>query len=70
MWYRDQANLPDPTCSDESIGVQFCSTRNSTCSGGHNPVFKHTAEDPSVFQDVRGNWHMLVNAFPGGRPFR
>jgi len=31
-----------------------------------NPTYTHTSEDPSVFQDKRGNFHMLVNALPGG----
>lgn len=66
MFYRSHANLPKPTCSGESIGVQYCSNSTSVCSGGRNPIFKHTAEDPSVFIDKRGNWHMLVNALPGG----
>jgi len=66
MWYRDAANLAQPRCSTESIGVQYCASKNATCQGGHDPVFQHTAEDPSVFVDHRGNWHMLVNAFPGG----
>ena len=29
-------------------------------------MYTHTSEDPSVFQDQRGNYHMLVNALPGG----
>jgi hypothetical protein len=66
MFYRASAGLPEPTCSTESIGVQYCASRNATCAGGFNPVFNHTAEDPSVFRDTRGNWHMLVNALPGG----
>ena len=36
------------------------------CGGGVNPVYTHTSEDPSVFVDKRGNYHMLVNALPGG----
>ena len=66
MFYRAQSDLPPPTCSTESIGVQYCANRTAPCSGGFNPIFKHTAEDPSVFIDHRGNWHMLVNALPGG----
>jgi hypothetical protein len=66
MFYRDSANLRTPTCSSESIGVQYCTSKNSSCAGGRNPIFQHTAEDPSAFQDRRGNWHMLVNALPGG----
>ena len=31
-----------------------------------NPIYKHTSEDPSVFIDHRGHWHMLINALPGG----
>jgi hypothetical protein len=66
MFYRDHANLTTPTCSPESIGVQYCANKNALCSGGRNPIYQHTSEDPSVFQDTRGNWHMLVNALPGG----
>jgi len=66
MFYRDSADLPQPTCSQESIGVQYCANRTAFCKGGRNPIFKHTAEDPSIFIDKRGNWHMLVNALPGG----
>lgn len=65
MFYRAKADLPDPTCSKESIGVQYCSNHSAVCSGGHNPVFNHTAEDPSAFVDHRGNWHMFVNVWPG-----
>lgn len=64
MFYRDDADLPEPTCSTESIGVQYCKSHAAGCSGGFNPIFNHTAEDPSVFIDGRGNWHMLVNALP------
>jgi hypothetical protein len=67
MFYRaDGTPLKQPACSTESIAVQYCASKNATCAGGHNPIFQHTAEDPSVFVDHRGNWHMLVNAFPGG----
>lgn len=65
MFYRAHADLPSPTCSTESIGVQYCERHDATCQGGFNPVFNHTAEDPSVFRDERSNWHMLVNALPG-----
>eukprot|EP01043_Picozoa_sp_COSAG02_P051257 COSAG02_NODE_5373_length_4390_cov_3.127709_2_plen_494_part_00 len=64
MWYRDHATTSSP-CSDESIGVQYCSNATAMCSGGFNPVYTHTSEDPSVFIDTRGNYHMLINALPG-----
>ena len=74
MWYRASAPIhggkgqpSNPSaCSSESIGVSYCATPTAPCSGGHNPIFNHTAEDPSVFVDHRGNYHMLVNALPGG----
>ena len=31
-----------------------------------NCSYTHTSEDPSVFIDHRGNYHMLINALPGG----
>jgi hypothetical protein len=65
MFYRAHAELPEPTCSTESIGVQYCANHSAPCSGGFNPIFNHTGEDPSVFTDHRGNWHMLLNALPG-----
>jgi hypothetical protein len=65
MWYRDHAQTSSP-CSGESIGVQYCDNKTAMCSGGINPVYSHTSEDPSVFIDSRGNYHMLVNALPGG----
>jgi len=65
MWYRAHAATSSP-CSGESIGVQFCASPTAKCSGGVNPIFSHTSEDPSVFVDKRGNYHMLVNALPGG----
>jgi hypothetical protein len=46
--------------------VQYCANKTAVCSGGVNPIYTHTSEDPSVFQDKRGNFHMLVNALPGG----
>ena len=68
MFYRadnDAVPLPQPTCSGEAIGVQYCARKNATCGGDVAAVFAHTAEDPSVFRDARGHWHMLVNALPG-----
>ncbi|GMI51404.1 hypothetical protein ScalyP_jg9747 [Parmales sp. scaly parma] len=52
MFYRDVilAELQlDPTCSDESIGVQQCTSLTSKCDQDNNLVFKHTGEDPFVF---------------------
>ena len=66
MFYRDTSQgLTLPSCSDESIGVQLCAGPNKTCGAGRNPVFGHAGEDPSVFRDTRGNYHMLINALPG-----
>ena len=69
MYYRFETELEAPTCSMEAIGMQRCASARGPCrgdanSGSSKPLFKHTAEDPSVFVDVRGNFHMLVNALP------
>ena len=64
--YRASAQTSSP-CSGESIGVQYCDNKTAMCSGGVNPIYTHTSEDPSVFVDHRGNYHMLVNALPGIR---
>ena len=42
-----------------------CTSPTSKCDQDNNPVFKHTGEDPFVFQDGRGNYHMLINSLPG-----
>lgn len=67
MWYRAAGPTSTP-CSDEIVGVQFCDNATAACADGraNAQAFRHTAEDPSVFRDVRGNYHMLVNALPGG----
>ena len=65
MYYRSSAAGVGP-CSTESIGVSVCANRTEPCVELHNPIFNHTAEDPSVFIDHRGNYHMLTNALPGG----
>ena len=65
MYYRAQASGVGP-CSGESIGMSMCLNATAPCVSLANPVFKHTSEDPSVFQDHRGNYHMLTNALPGG----
>ena len=66
MFYRgDGGNLPSPTCSSEYVAFQSCPSRTEPCSAGFNRrAFDHTAEDPSIFVDLRGNYHMLVNALP------
>ena len=73
MFYRYETSSDDivaaqqgATCSPERIGVQHCLNPDAPCAAGVNgaPVFAHTAEDPSVFRDGRGNWHMLLNALP------
>ena len=65
LYYRDDYNLPKPSCSDEGIGKQTCPSPTSPCQSSlNNPIFKHTAEDPSIFQDIRGNYHMLLNTLP------
>lgn len=66
LYYRDDYDLPKPTCSQEGIGKQDCSSPTSPCrsSSSNSPMFSHTAEDPSIFQDSRGNYHMLSNTLP------
>ena len=70
MYYRHDGGLPDPnpqsSCSPEGIGMLACDSPTSLCVNQSYPVYDHTSEDPSVFRDQRGNYHMLVNAFPGG----
>ena len=65
-YYRFETELDTPTCSGEAIGMQRCESARGPCRGGEDgpPIFKHAAEDPSVFVDTRGNFHMLVNALP------
>lgn len=69
MFYRgdgDKGTLPPPTCSEEFIGMQSCSSPMATCQTGNGkPIFSHTAEDPMIFRDHRGHYHMLMNVFPG-----
>eukprot|EP01051_Picozoa_sp_SAG22_P013175 SAG22_NODE_1449_length_4399_cov_6.411860_2_plen_319_part_00 len=45
MFYR--AGSPDVSsgCSDESIGVSYCANKTALCTGGHNPIYKHTSEE-------------------------
>jgi hypothetical protein len=67
MWYRGDGGHTIGGCSGEIIGVQQCANATAVCEGNvGNQVFNHTAEDPSVFVDARGRYHMLVNALPGG----
>ena len=61
---RDDVELPGPTCSSEAIMAHRCAGPSHGCVEGGRPVFNHTGEDPSVFIDHRGNWHMLLNALP------
>ncbi|KAL7430471.1 hypothetical protein ACHAXM_002205 [Skeletonema potamos] len=66
LYFRgDGMNIPSPTCSDEGISMQVCPSENEQClpSTG-DPIISHTGEDPSVFVDHRGNYHMLFNALP------
>lgn len=63
MYYRDDAASAGP-CSQESVGLAICPNGTAKCVNLKNPLFNHTAEDPSVFRDHRGNFHMLINAGP------
>lgn len=65
LFYRaDGVDLPSPTCSDEAISLQICPVAQSCHPPNDIPLFGHTGEDPSVFVDHRGNYHMLFNALP------
>ena len=66
LFYRaDGMDLPSPTCSNEGISVQVCPVESGPCEPSNDlPIFGHTGEDPSVFVDHRGNYHMLFNALP------
>jgi len=66
LFYRaDGMDLPSPTCSDEGISYQYCPSDDDPCTlPSDKPIFNHTGEDPSVFTDHRGNYHMLFNALP------
>lgn len=66
LFYRaDGLPLPEPTCSDEGISIQYCPSETGRCDPPQDiPLFSHTGEDPSVFRDHRGNFHMLFNAHP------
>ena len=66
LFYRaDGLDVPYPTCSDEGIAVQQCPSDNGPCNEPNDELlFGHTGEDPSVFRDHRGYYHMLFNALP------
>eukprot|EP00316_Scyphosphaera_apsteinii_P004808 CAMPEP_0119322746 /NCGR_PEP_ID=MMETSP1333-20130426/59059_1 /TAXON_ID=418940 /ORGANISM="Scyphosphaera apsteinii, Strain RCC1455" /LENGTH=281 /DNA_ID=CAMNT_0007330047 /DNA_START=543 /DNA_END=1388 /DNA_ORIENTATION=+ len=57
-----QAVVP---CSSESIGMARCTSMRGPCEQRANPIYNHTGEDPSVFVDARGNFHLLSNGYPG-----
>ncbi|KAK1737259.1 hypothetical protein QTG54_012126 [Skeletonema marinoi] len=66
LFFRgDGMDIPSPTCSDEGISMQVCPSENEPCHPSNGlPIISHTGEDPSVFVDHRGNYHMLFNALP------
>ena len=66
LYYRaDGMDIPSPTCSDEGIAMQICKSDNEACDPPNDLlVFPHTGEDPSVFKDDKGRYHMLFNALP------
>lgn len=66
MYYRYETDeLEAPNCSPEAIAMQHCSSTAVPCKTEESkPVFRHTGEDPSVFIDHRGNYHMLLNTLP------
>jgi len=66
LFFRgDGMDIPSPTCSDEGISMQVCPVENEPCHPSNGlPIISHTGEDPSVFVDHRGNYHMMFNALP------
>jgi hypothetical protein len=66
LFFRaDGMAIKPPTCSDEGILMQVCPSETEPCNPSTgNPILPHTGEDPSVFVDHRGNYHMLFNALP------
>jgi len=66
LFYRaDGLDIPGPTCSNEGISVQHCPSDDTPCNTPNDIlIFGHTGEDPSVFVDHRGYYHMLFNALP------
>lgn len=66
LFYRaDGLDIPGPTCSDRGISVQHCPSDDAPCADPNDLLtFGHTGEDPSVFVDHRGYYHMLFNAMP------
>ena len=66
LFYRgDGMDIQQPTCSDEGIAMQHCPSDNEACNAPNDlVVISHTGEDPSVFRDHRGYYHMLFNALP------
>jgi hypothetical protein len=65
LYYRaDGMDLPSPTCSNEGLAMQICPVAQTCHPPNDIPLFGHTGEDPSVFVDHRGNYHMLFNALP------
>jgi hypothetical protein len=35
-----------------------------------NPIFPNGNEDPFIWQDARGNWHLLLHSLESGRCIR
>ena len=66
LFYRhdNMEHLTQPTCSTEGISFQNCPIDGSCNPPTDIPVIDHTGEDPSIFTDHRGNYHMLFNALP------
>lgn len=66
LFYRaDGLDIPFPTCSNEGISMTHCPSDDEPCNAPNDLlIFGHTGEDPSVFVDHRGYYHMLFNALP------
>jgi hypothetical protein len=58
-------DVPSPTCATAGIAVTRCPSDDAPCARPTDaPVFVHAGEDPHVFADHRGHYHMLFNALP------
>ena len=46
------------------LGADGSGGGGDACEGEPVPAFSHPGEDPHVFRDQRGYYHMLFNALP------
>jgi len=71
LLYRNRDSRVGP-CSLEAVLATTCTRFDSGCPNGPNCnctasslALQHTAEDPGVFRDARGHYHLLANMMPG-----